>query len=854
MLNKTLVGLPTFPKDQLRKLFPLEISKDFTDPDIIAAKESVSKIDLSWMEGTHSDITDLLEIVGDTDTFFKSVSSRANTLTSEITRFVSLQLRTENFRSLDKAKIPAFKKCFAGWQRLEKGVCSDVKSPPHFSVGFVDTETYVNRNQVPLIGQLLTEEGLFLWLNPGLILNDESKLVEFIPLEGESELNPSILFAHNSAFDAGKLSGTFTGTLQYMDTLSMSVATSAFTKERSLGAIYKELCGKSLDKETRQVFVKMKSLEELHNAWNESLRYSLGDINPLVEVTEVLWPLYLKHRPNPISVLGHAVLSTQALPVDPTVNDPLIAEFEPRLHQLADRVKDIVLRCADETLEDGVTIFTAELDWELVAEKGSGSKKYKEWLGLPKWYAVMQHELRREGMYNGVKISQLGAKYTCVMYLYDKYTNLPLTLVDRTKFTGWFEHESYPLYKNSENPSIRDSISSAFGKEQNRINQISSLRLSEDEISLLRVFGEFSRQIGWLRQLLFESKFNSEGLYSLGSGAAVHATLSGRCGRGLATLVKSKAERHLPFSETRARVCAANGYKLVGFDLDSAEAVYASLYGAVNPHDATAILPVGVTKFEIATMAGRKSDKTDYHSTVAKMVNVLRDAAKVVNLGSLYGMGTKKLAWSLIGKVKEISSFDEAFKIAEKTKEAKFGAKDFSGNYHGGLESEYHNFIQRHTNLPNDQFSELFLGAKPPEDYAESASAFKRQNFPTQGGGASQLALITCFIQELLQMQGIKYADAHFTLSCHDEVIGVAKDAHAVRLAKTMMWAHLLSYVFIHRRLNIGEICLGVAWPESIVIDKHWRKNPKDPCITDTNPEGFSPGNEYSMEDLYSLS
>ena len=95
-------------------------------------------------------------------------------------------------------------------------------------------------------------------------------------------------------------------------------------------------------------------------------------------------------------------------------------------------------------------------------------------------------------------------------------------------------------------------------------------------------------------------------------------------------------------SELKAMVQAPTDWVLVGADVDSQEQWIAAVLGdsLVGVHGGT---PLGWM-----VLQGSKTEGTDLHSKISKMIGISRHAAKVLNYARMYGAGVKKSADTLL--------------------------------------------------------------------------------------------------------------------------------------------------------------------------------------------------------------
>lgn len=128
-------------------------------------------------------------------------------------------------------------------------------------------------------------------------------------------------------------------------------------------------------------------------------------------------------------------------------------------------------------------------------------------------------------------------------------------------------------------------------------------------------------------------------------------------------LTASNADRNRLGSEIKALIQSPPGYCFVGADVDSQEMWIAALIGDASvgfqgvlsvlyayrlrdpvilraPQcDLNCYLISGATPYGWMTLEGNKSDGTDLHTKIAKIMGITRNEAKILNYARLYGSG-----------------------------------------------------------------------------------------------------------------------------------------------------------------------------------------------------------------------
>ena len=598
----TAAGLRTFSPTDNAKLFDTVTFPNTTALE--SSRKEVEKVDQSWMDEVCVDLSELWSVADDANDIFDSVTAHATRYQNSYDEFIGLKLRVPTGLVDKKFTINQFQG--GGWFFLDdKGSATKVNKLPEFVFGYFDSETFVKCNQLPLFGQLLIPQGVYFWVQPAIYGKEEEK---FIPINQRC-----VLTAHNSRFDSTKVSGTSKGLVRWMDTLSWRLATKDSDIKRSLDVIYREASGLILPKSDRDVFKNMESYADLREVWNESVTYSLKDLNPLAVITEYLWLQFLAHRESAIAIEAHSHITSQVIPVNPSVIADARDNYKKNLNLFRHQILSILDKQVALTLRYGKTVFTARLDWSLVSETGAGSKKYADYVGKPRWYAEYCSNIRVKFLH---ETPTLSPKIAAHLYLYENTSKLPLFGNEENRFEAGTT--LLELRKSSKTFYESGTVTSALGKEQNKLGFIRSLALNDTELEQCKAWMEFSRQISWLEQLMNSPTTTVEGLTQMGAGTRAISTLTGRTGANLPTLIKSSADARLMFSETRNRISTTEDYRLVFADFDSQESVLASLLGVADLRDGNPTY-LGSTGYDRACLMGTKSLWTDYHSTVAKL-------------------------------------------------------------------------------------------------------------------------------------------------------------------------------------------------------------------------------------------
>jgi len=239
-----------------------------------------------------------------------------------------------------------------GWTRYDsQGRGTPVARPLEHCMVF-DVEVCVKQGPGPVMAIALTKDAWYSWLAPHLIDNnppEKDSLDTLIPLSKDLDLDvPRLVIGHNVSYDRVRVSESFLlegGGTRFLDTMAMHIAVAgmsssqrllwmskkgmspeelkdsprwlANTSMNNLADVYKLYCkpDKPLDKDIRNIFV-TGNLSDIMDDVQNLLNYCAGDVAATYEITQKVFPQFVKRCPHPATLSGMLTMSTVYLPTN----------------------------------------------------------------------------------------------------------------------------------------------------------------------------------------------------------------------------------------------------------------------------------------------------------------------------------------------------------------------------------------------------------------------------------------------------------------------------------------------------------------------------------------------------------
>ncbi|KAJ8936294.1 hypothetical protein NQ318_001487, partial [Aromia moschata] len=745
-----------------------------------------------------------------------------------------------------------------GWVRYAPGCEPQEVSYPLEEALVFDVEVCIIAGKAPTLATAVSNKAWYSWISQVLIegtskpvTSHQYSINTLIPLEStlednglslnEHQLKPKVIVGHNVSFDRARIKEQYwlncTGT-RFVDTMSLHVCVGGLTSYQrailksekfneddeswkncsslnNLVDIYKLYCGKSIKKESRDLFVKG-TLLDIKNNFQEVMNYCSGDVIATYEVLKELFPMFLERFPHPVTLAD-------------------IAECEQAYEDLESEGKILLARRADQACQ-------------LLHEK-----KYKEdvWMWDEDW-TVKDIKLRKTGwgflvpfsddicVERKLPLKQLLEK--CPLLLNKKGDNTLEALqniakavqedlgkkeyyakLKQDKTSGTYQGTDGPTH-NVGNPLAKDFLNKfsenvlAGDTESAEMVLTIARKLSYWRNNRDRIMDQMAV---WLNENSLPRAFAEQGKGHLYGAIIPQIVVCGTLTRRAVEptwMTASNAHKERIGSELRAMVQAPPGYSIIGADVDSQELWIASVLG-----DAHHAKMHGATPFGWMTLSGHKSAGTDMHSVTAKAIGISRDHAKVINYSRIYGAG-QNFAERLLKQFNP-NFADQPYTKWQAFELAKACGKTVAQMFHqskwvGGTESAMFNRLEQIANseVPRTPFLGGRLSrALEPTATSDDKSLPTRVNWVVQSGAADFLHLMVVCMRWIL---GNK---VRFCLSFHDEVRYLVPDQYKYQAALALHVTNLLTRSFFE-------------------VDKVLRKDSKQDCVTPSNPHGLSKG------------
>jgi hypothetical protein len=345
---------------------------------------------------------------------------------------------------------------------------------------------------------------------------------------------------------------------------------------------------------------------------------------------------------------------------------------------------------------------------------------------------------------------------------------------------------------------------------------------------------------GKLRDRLHDLRiYQRDGSLWLKPDVSIHGAVSGRQSSKLWHLMPkiTKGNKSIGI-EYAQKVVAPEGHYTIGADFDSQElrgqALISDLaFGEIESND-----------FSIAVYAGVKEKGTDAHSMMAKKQGIARDSAKNLIYGAGYLGGPDRLA-GLVYTNLDASAFTGntlGGMLAKMKTQAKSFLLDYRGKrqgdrYIGGLASHYYN---KTIELANERAPKsLVLGVLHPKhldsQYCGKDFLTTRVNINVQRMGVDFMHLYLCVVRLLSEHLGIPM---HLNMCIHDNFLFYIHRQNAAIAQDIMQTSHLFTWCYALKAMGFRDIPKEILFFEGVDLDWRYRKYPKDPCVTLSNP-GF---------------
>ncbi|CAG9861793.1 unnamed protein product [Phyllotreta striolata] len=245
-----------------------------------------------------------------------------------------------------------------GWTRYAPGSQPEIVPYPREEALVFDVEVCMKAGKAPTLATAVSSEAWYSWVSPSVlegickpVTTHQYSLSSLIPLESndketgiklsEYQRKPKVIIGHNVSYDRSKIKEQYwlnrTGT-RFIDTMSLHICVSGLTSYQRLALkseknseldvdwkqysslnnlvdVYKLYCGKTLKKETRNLFVEG-SMIDIRDNFQTVMNYCCNDVIATYEVLKSLFPLFSERFPHPVTLAGMLELSTAYLPIN----------------------------------------------------------------------------------------------------------------------------------------------------------------------------------------------------------------------------------------------------------------------------------------------------------------------------------------------------------------------------------------------------------------------------------------------------------------------------------------------------------------------------------------------------------
>lgn len=803
------------------------------------------------------------------------IRAKVEALTAEDT---SEQLESL-FASLDYEQV--VRSLVGGWNQVLEGGMTRPVVVPEYTSAVMDTETFVRGTNDPVFGQLVTDRGeVFLWVHPDFVSGHDQFQSQVLPSVGEGRL----LVAHNAGFDLSRVEQAKSLSLvnDWLCTMGMATATDVRQEDpkmrewrvsrfgeapklsegcgsASLAACYQYYVDPAfkISKDERDIFVKIKGLQELRPTLADTVLYSLLDTLYTYRLLRAVFPVYLGSTPDPISLVGHSHILQQVVLLSPDY--PSWVEAAKETAASADWAKQAIwLQVLKQAASWGESLHTQHLDWAPATVKGR--KRRTRQTALPTWYVdclAEYHRNRRKGKpwkppwrVGDACLGMVWGDDPIICAPEMRVTEDRETKTKKNVYVRLRAGDTPPVEKSSRYPQ---SITSSHKREGHLARNGGALWAIQNEalealVSITVTTNTIHAKVG--------STWENCRTYSFGDSILspvvlnVHGTVSRRTSRGMPPTAKKAAIYSQPFSEQKAMWAPPSTHVYVYADFDSQESRIMALLAEKYVNGMFEWGYAGVSATALINFVGDKAYGTDTHSLYAKSLGVSRNEGKALSLGVQYGQTAKNAGILLHETFPTRFTAESAFKAASDAYNNRVGQKLASGLYVGGTESDAHNMVAQITEKrSHEPFTETLIQRYFWAENRTPGVKLKQltaENFVCQAGGAAILSMMTAVVHDLGQRIGWSTEDFRVAFSVHDEIVCVARREIAVEAAVLFNLAHAIVWAKCFERCGVREMPLNSSLFSTVSIDNRYRKKPSAKEATLSTPSGFAPGIELN--------
>lgn len=279
-----------------------------------------------------------------------------------------------------------------GWTRYKTGQLPEKVDFPLEDNLVFDVEVCMMVGKGPTLATAVSDTAWYSWVSPTLIdgtykpnTSHQYQINCLIPLESsekddgaslnEYQLKPKIVIGHNVSYDRARIKEQYwlnkTGT-RFIDTMSLHICVSGLTSYQravmksakfvdeddswkscsslnNLVDVYKLYCGKTLSKETRNIFVEG-TLSDIKENFQNVINYCARDVAATHEILKELFPVFIERFPHPVTLAGMLELGTAYLPINQNWNR-YISDSEQSYQDLESEGRILLARRSDQACQ-----------------------------------------------------------------------------------------------------------------------------------------------------------------------------------------------------------------------------------------------------------------------------------------------------------------------------------------------------------------------------------------------------------------------------------------------------------------------------------------------------------------------
>lgn len=758
--------------------------------------------------------------------------------------------KLDSIRGWRFPEVPTNWQVVTGWQVWQNGRWRRIDKPVDNRIMFLDFEAAKRGNVwVPTCCIAMSQKGWLCWVA------DFDNLVTSVPFGRNN-----VVVGYNVQYDRSYLDIEYlqadSGN-RFFDLMSAWIVCRGFSNQQrpvyssdlnldwkaetttnGLAAVYKFYFGRTIDKSVRDSIIEG-DLQWSRDNITTVLKYCCEDVLHTAELFQRLYPEYLQHRPSLISQSGAILLGSCWLPLD--------AKRYPQYYRAAEKQYQEIRKRTDKQLMVLTEAYAKELsgvpldqlpkpaltlDW---TPAKSGKNK-----GLPAWYRKVLSDHKKTGLTLSQRFVPivLGLTWKDEPLLWDNK--------DQTWYTetyGWLPH-----------PETRGkNVTSVFAKGFVSAFEDGVLSTNkEDAQELLKAKMSCVNWVSLRKRVEVLHTESPEGFpAALPHYLLVNGTITGRCADNLWQVAANPRKSRIG-TELKSMVAPPPGYVFVGADVDGQEAWLAGILGdsrmgVIASTPMSAVCHVGIK-------AKTLKESTDIHSIMANETGMTRDLTKNRVYGKIYGQGIsgdtnyylKSMPRSTVDEAKANALlFERKFKGDKRWNQNVLGQSKSS--YHGGLASDTFNVMEAiadsktpRTPLTKAVLTKALAGNR---DYKPS-----RVNWVIQSSGVDFRDLLVLLTRHFYQKLGI---DGRLIITIHDEIRTMVREGQEVIAAYALQLAQLYCRAAFIDALGLDCIPAGIAYFSAVDIDPYClRKDPSDPQVTPSQPDGLPLGYTLSPPEL----